>query len=194
MNSSMLRSPEFIIFTGPMFGSKTTRLLAAVDRYKRQQRRVIAFKPMMDDRYIKSKIKTHNGGTLGAYVVSSGEQLLQVFNEHVSNESQVVVAVDEAFMIDGVAMASLDIFKRGHTVIVSSIQLSSTGRPFEEVKDMMPFATKIEVCPAVCPVSGKDAYYTYRKSDVIDEIAVGGPEMYEPRAWYHFPPIRQEEI
>ena len=30
------RVPEFIIFTGPMFGSKTTRLIAAVDRFRYQ--------------------------------------------------------------------------------------------------------------------------------------------------------------
>ena len=36
-----MRDPEFIIFTGPMFGSKTTRLLAAVDRYRYQNKKII---------------------------------------------------------------------------------------------------------------------------------------------------------
>ena len=45
MEEVMRRAPEFIIFTGPMFGSKTTRLLAAVDRFRYQNRNVIAFKP-----------------------------------------------------------------------------------------------------------------------------------------------------
>ena len=41
-------SPEFIIFTGPMFGSKTTKLLAAVDRYVYQNKVIMAFKPKLD--------------------------------------------------------------------------------------------------------------------------------------------------
>ena len=36
------RIPEFIIFTGPMFGSKTTRMLAIIDRYRYQNRNVVA--------------------------------------------------------------------------------------------------------------------------------------------------------
>ena len=51
MEGLLKRIPEFIIFTGPMFGSKTTRLLAAVDRFRYQNRNVIAFKPKLDERY-----------------------------------------------------------------------------------------------------------------------------------------------
>ena len=47
----------------------------------------------------------------------------------------------------------------------------------------MPWATKIEICPAVCPVTGRDAYYTFRKVEGLEEIAVGGAELYEPRCW-----------
>ena len=59
-------------------------------------------------------------------------------------------------------------------------------KQFEEIRDMMRYATKIEICPAVCTVSGEDAYYTHRKLDAANEITVGGEELYEPRSWkYH---------
>jgi thymidine kinase len=66
---------------------------------------------------------------------------------------------------------------------VSTLQLSSKGEPFTEVKDMMPWATKIEICPAVCPVTGRDAFYTHRKFKEEREIIVGGADMYEPRCF-----------
>ena len=72
--SDFKRIPEFIIFTGPMFGSKTTRLIAIVDRFRYQNRNIIAFKPSLDERYSKSEICTHNGGTLPAIVVKSGRR------------------------------------------------------------------------------------------------------------------------
>ena len=75
----------------------------------------------------------------------------------------------------------------GKTVVVSSIQLSATGKPFEEVKEMLPWATSVEVCPAVCVKTGNDAYFTVRKVDSSSEIAVGGADMYEPRAWSQTP-------
>jgi len=175
--------PEFIIFTGPMFGSKTTRLLAAVDRYRYQNKKIIAFKPIMDDRYSDVEIATHSGGRLPGIGVNSGEDMLEYI--YGSGETFDVIAVDEAFMIDGVAGALLKLFREGMSIVVSSLQLSATGNIFEEIRDMMPWATKIEICPAVCTVTGKDAYYTHRKYSGA-EITVGGSDLYEPRCWeYH---------
>ena len=178
-----LRDPEFIIFTGPMFGSKTTRLLAAVDRYKYQNKNIVAFKPRMDNRYSDVEICTHSGGKISAVGVETGNDILEYFKTPGAKAD--VVAIDEAFMIDGCASVALDLFRRGITVIVSSLQLSASGSVFEEVRDMMPWATKIEICPAVCPISGRDAFYTHRKIDSIDEITVGGADIYEPRCWEH---------
>ncbi len=96
-----------------------------------------------------------------------------------------IIAVDEAFMIPNIAKALIKLFQDGYTIITSSIQLSASSKVFEEIRDMMPWATKIEVCPAVCPVCGADAYYTHRKVKDIEEIAVGGSELYEPRCWKH---------
>jgi len=96
-----------------------------------------------------------------------------------------VVAVDEAFMIDNCASALLELFREGKTIVVSSLQLSASGMVFEEVRDIMPWATKIEICPAVCPVTGRNAYYTHRKIEGMNEIVVGGSDLYEPRCWEH---------
>ena len=186
--------PEFIIFTGPMFGSKTTRLLAIVDRYMRQNKHVVAFKPEMDDRYASSEIMTHSGGHMPAFTVKTGADILRE-TKKVHSSTIDVVAVDEAFMIDGCASALLELFRAGKTIVVSSLQLSAGGTVFEEVRDIMPWATKIEICPAVCPVTGRNAYYTHRKIEGMKEIVVGGSDLYEPRCWeYHdFMNRRQEK-
>lgn len=178
----MYRDPEFIMFVGPMFGAKTSRLLSAIDRCKYQSLSVAVFKPKMDDRYSKSTITTHTGMSIPATCVSNGGELIQ---EVVRMEQCDVVAVDEAFMIDGSSEALLALFRQGKSVFVSSIQLSSSGMPFEEVRDMMPYATRVEVCPAVCAHSGRDAYYTERRVQGLGEIAVGGSDLYYPVSWQH---------
>jgi len=176
----MGHDPEFIIFTGPMFGSKTTRLLAAVDRYRYQNKNVIAFKPKMDDRYSSTEISTHSGGKIFAIGVNTGNDIIEYIETY--DEDVNIIAVDEAFMIDGIAETLLGLFRKGKTVLVSSLQLSATGNVFEEIRDMMPWATNIIVCPAVCTVTNRDAYYTYRKVEG-DEIMIGGSDLYEPRCW-----------
>ena len=183
MSNVTRRDPEFIIFTGPMFSSKTSKLISTVDRYKYQNLEVVAFKPRMDSRYNDEKIVTHTGISIDAHCVSTGAEILSQLDSLGWNYH--VIAVDEAFMIDGSADALLELFRRGKTIVVSSIQLSASGLAFDEVKEMMPFATKIEVCPAVCPITGRDAYYTERKQDGLEEIAVGGSDMYYPVSWEH---------
>ena len=181
----MNNDPRFIIFTGPMFGSKTTKMMSVIERYQYQGKKVASFKPLMDDRYGESFISTHSGARIDATRISTGSQLLEYLDG--CDNIYDVVAVDEAFMIDGIASALLAVFREGYTVVVSSLQLSSSGNVFEEMKEMMPWATKIEICPAVCPLTGRDAFYTFRKLETDKEIVVGGAETYEPRCWEHHP-------
>jgi thymidine kinase len=113
--------------------------------------------------------------------VKSGEEIKKVVE---TLEKKIdVIAVDEAFMIEGSAESLIELFKTGYTVVISSLQLSASGNVFTEIRDMLPWATKIEVCPAVCPVTGRDAYYTQRKVEGLEEITVGGADLYEPRCW-----------
>lgn len=174
-----MRQPYFIVFTGPMFGSKTTRMLSSIERAVYQNKRVITFKPKMDNRYSEGEIVTHTGMRYVAKNVNTGEEITRL------SEDYDVVAVDEAFMIDGVAESLINLFRAGKSIIVSSIQLSASGQVFEEIRDILPWATKIEICTAVCPKTGADAYYTVRKRSSSSEIEIGGSDLYEPRAWSH---------
>ncbi len=176
-----MQQPSLTVFTGPMFGSKTTKMLSVLERASYQNKTVIAFKPKMDDRYASSHIVTHAGLKFKAYNVASGQEIIEM------SENYDVIGVDEAFMIEGAADALLKLYRQGKTVVVSSVQLSASGQVFEEVSALLPWATKIEVCPAVCVKTGRDAYYTVRKSTGLSEIEVGGSELYEPRAWSHTP-------
>ena len=164
---------EFVIFTGPMFGGKTTRLLSAIERYRLKQRKVFTFKPLRDTRYEINSVP----------IVAAEEMYLHLEKRQASSG---VIALDEAFMVEGAADVLIDLYKTGFTILISSLQLSSDLKPFEEVSKMLPWATRIEVCPAVCTVCGDDAYYTYKKDgNFTGEIEVGGIDKYEPRCSIH---------
>ena len=179
---------EFIIFVGPMFGGKTTKLLSAVDRYHYQKRDIFAFKPRIDQRYAKEKIVTHWGGKLKADLVVDAEEILSVLaSRGIQSRDQPVIAVDEAFMLKGAGEVLPKLFKSGATVIASTLQISSDGTAYPEVTGFMPYATKVEVCPAVCTICGADAHYTEKVGGRVDHgIEVGGAEMYHPRCFSHF--------
>ena len=170
-----------------MFGGKTSLMLAAIAREKYRKKKIIAFKPKMDHRYGDSYISTHTGYKLEAVPVSSGKEIIAASKDH------DVIAVDEAFMIDGSAEALKGLFRSGKSIYVASIQLSAAGNAFEEIQSMMPWATRIEICTAVCQVTGQDAYYTVRITQPGEEIEVGGAETYQPRSFSVTPFMREND-
>jgi thymidine kinase len=117
-----------------------------------------------------------------AILVNNGTDVMNYMKHH---DEYDVVAVDEAFMLKGISWVLIDLFKQGKTIVVSSLDLSATGNDFHEITAMFPWATHIEKCPAVCTVCGADAYYTHKKVKELEEIAVCGAELYEPRCWSH---------
>lgn len=177
-----MKTPEIKIFTGPMFGGKTTRMLAALERYQYQNRVTVLFKPKIDKRYSQEKVVTHKGQEHTSVLVENGREIYE------KSFKADVIAVDELFMIPGSARALLNLFKKGKTILVSTLQLSSQPdayAPFEEVEKLMPWATSIEVCPAVCHKCDQDAFYTERLCKENKEVLVGGAESYQPVCWHH---------
>ena len=188
-------NPRFEIFTGPMFGGKTTRLLSSLERYKYQNKNILLFKPSIDERYSRDSIVTHSGikwnnnnDSFGKIErVSNGALLYKIFKNYDEQNGIDVVAIDEAFMIDGVSEAAIEIYKLGKTVLISSLQLSSAGKPYEEMINLLPWATSVQICPAVCSVCGEDAYFTIKNGGKDEnEIEVGGSELYQPVCFKHF--------
>lgn len=186
MNSYINKNPTFTIYTGPMFGSKTTRLLAEVDRLRYKKRSVLLVKPSIDVRYDTNKITTHSGITFEAICVSSADDLYEYIRHHDFFDT---IAVDEAFMIKGIDAALIDYYRRGMSIIVSSIQLDAKEQPFESIRNMMPWATKIEICSAVCTQCDDDAYFTEAMFDMdntTQEERIGAGEKYQPRCAKHY--------
>lgn len=181
---------NFVLYTGPMFSSKTTKLLARIDRSKYQKKKTASFKPQADDRYsVTNQIVTHNDKYAQGCGVSCGEDMLEIV---AANQPIDIVAVDELFMIPGGGAACIELFKKGYDVYVSSIDLDYMGNPFTEVMEIMPYCTQIIKCKAVCSVCQEDARYTARKiqnslSNTKDDsnIQVGGSETYEARCQLH---------
>lgn len=181
---------QFKLFVGPMFGGKTTRMLSHLDRYEYQGADILLFKPNLDDRYENggvSEVITHTGKKMQAIKVDHGHSIERVVSA-IYGTTPCVIAVDEAFMIPESGHSLVQLFMKGHTILVSSLQLSSDGTPYEEITTMFPFATSVEVCPAVDPISKFDAYYTEKFAGTQEQgaIEVGGAEMYRPRDWNGF--------
>ena len=159
-------------------------MLMTLERFRYQKKKILVFKPKIDTRYSDDHVVSHSGWKVPATIVASGTDVLETLR--LMDEPPDVVAIDEAFMIDGIGEVLIWLYRNlGITIIVSSLDMSYACRPFEEVKRLLPWATHVEKCAAVCVVCGEDAFYTHKKADDLDEIKVGGSETYEPRCFEH---------
>lgn len=185
-----MTAPQLTVFTGPMFGSKTTRLIAACERYMRRGLRVRVFKPAADRRYsAQNEVRTHGGVNFEAEAVVDGDQLRLAI---AAAGPLDVVAVDELFMIPGGAQALIQQFRSGVSVVVSSVQMSAALEPFEEMQQLLPWATAVHVCSAICMRCGQDAYFTSAKFDIRRAHVVGGADLYEPLCHTHFEALKHD--
>jgi thymidine kinase len=176
---------HFKVFTGPMFGGKTTRLLTVIERDVIRGMNVLSFKPKIDTRYSQEKITTHLGASVDATLVTSGVDIIK--SVRACTERVDSVAIDEFFMIPMAGSIAAKLFQEGINIYISSLQLSSIPDAYEEVAMVLPWATEIVVCPAVCVSCGADAYYTLKTGgDPNAAVEVGGADLYQPRCFEHF--------
>ena len=89
---------ELVVYTGPMFSSKTSKLLMKLEKYRFKNKNIIAFKPKIDNRYSEECIVTHSGWQFPAIPISSGEEIFDYIKKHKLKKFDVI-AVDELFMI-----------------------------------------------------------------------------------------------
>ena len=180
-----MHNPTFTVFCGPMFSSKTSRLLMELERCRYQHKKVAVYKPQLDNRYSASEIVSHSGWRHPAVCVKEGPDVLQHILE--LTDDVRVVAIDEAFMIPGIAEVLVFLYRSGFSVIVSTLDMAANGKPFLEVTQLLPWATDVVKCTAVCTVCSRNAHYTHKKQTGGDEhvVEVGGDELYEPRCFEH---------
>ena len=128
---------------------------------------------------------THSGMSVPCVLVNKGQDIINYFS---NKDLPDVIAVDEAFMIDGVANACLHyLYDKRITILVSTLDLSSSLSTFDEVATLLSHATSVKKCKAVCTICGEDASYTLRKEHFnnTELIHVGGSDIYESRCLRH---------
>lgn len=186
---------------GPMFGGKTSGLLADVRKMRIAGYKVALFKPTKDQRYSNDKIVNHDGESIEAINVSCYEEIIDYITK---NNNINVIAIDEFQFIKtckefpknlNTAQAHIE-YNKNHcirvedflkwimnnkkTLIISGLDLDSELRPFDKVKALLPFATHIYKHKAVCACCGNDATTSHCKVIKESQEQIGGKEMYQP--------------
>lgn len=186
------------VILGPMFSGKTTELLRVLRKYAIAGYRVVLVKPSIDVRYSSSRVVSHDGLEMDALVVEPSfaglSKVLGLLLEH------DVIGIDEYqfFEYSGDLIDSLLDLSSERLVIVAALNLDFRGKPWEVVKELLPYAEGIKVLRAVCTYvdrygkkCGRPATRTQRLLDGkpapydSPRVLLGGKESYEARCRKH---------
>ncbi|MFW6029108.1 MAG: thymidine kinase [Halanaerobiales bacterium] len=171
------------VITGPMYCGKSEELIRRIRRVKIAQKSIKVFKPLIDNRYAKDNVVSHNGKSVEAVPVDHPEEIFEKIDDDID-----VVAIDEIqFFHPDVVEICERLANDGVRVILAGLDRDFRGEPFDPVPDLMARAEYVDKLHAICVKCGEPATRTQRLIDgepasYDDEvILVGAEEVYEAR-------------
>ena len=152
------RRGNITVFTGPMFASKTTRLLSRIEResYRLAEDQIVLVKPLKDARHGVETVGTHKGSFRPATIVT------ELLNTVSFTDRVRVVAIDEGQFFDDIDQAALRWSDQGIHIYVACLDMDSSRKPWDNIARLLCLANTVEKCTAVCEC-GQDATLSFKK-------------------------------
>lgn len=172
-------SVEIVI--GPMFSGKSTYALSYTRRQHAINKKVLIIKPNIDDRYSNGEVLVTHDREEAPCMVWDVEEPLNPAVIHVRNSDCVII--EEAQFFKGLeTFVSYAIRAYSKDILVVGLDGDAQQRPFGEILNCIPWATKVTKLCALCKHcrDGTLAPFTKKNhSDTEEQVDVGGSEKYE---------------
>lgn len=164
-----------------MFSGKTEELIRRMKRAHIARQKVQIFKPMLDDRYGKEFVASHNANRVESIPVQSSQDII----DRVDDATRIV-GIDEAQFFDkGIVSVAERLAKRGLRVVVAGLDMDFKGEPFGPMPELMAIAEQVTKLSAICVVCGAPATRSQRIAPNQDQVLVGAHDAYEARCRGH---------
>jgi len=164
------------IICGPMFSGKTEELIRRLKRSIIAKKKILVFKPKIDNRYSDNCIVTHNNNSIESISIKndSEEKILEL------SKNINTIGVDEVqFFNSKIVSICIELAKQGKRIIASGLDKDFKGQPFGIMPDLLCEAEHVTKLNAICNKCGEYAYFTKRISENKDQIVLGELDIYE---------------
>ena len=165
------------VVCGSMFSGKTEELIRRLKRAQIAKLKVQCFKPVIDDRYSKDHVMSHDSSKILSIPVAKSSEIMEKVEDNTR-----VVGVDEAQFFDaGIVEICQKLANRGVRVVVAGLDMDYLGNPFEPMPKLLAIAENVTKLHAICMACGTEASRSQRIVAGDDQISVGSKEQYEAR-------------
>lgn len=177
------RSGWVEVISGCMFAGKTEELIRRINVLSYAKKKILIFKPKIDNRYSENKVVSHGGKAIESICIENATQILDYVTEDTD-----VVAIDEVqFFDEEMSRVCNYLAKAGKRVMVAGLDTNFKGEPFGIMPILITEAEFVTKLTAVCTVCGAPATRTQRLIDGVPAsyddpiIMIGASESYEAR-------------
>ena len=192
----MYRPGYIEVISGCMFAGKTEELIRRIKTLEFAKKKVLVFKPAIDNRYSNTKVVSHAGSSVESIVVPDARSILDFVKDDTD-----VIAIDEIQFFDEDVLLVCDyLAKKGKRVMCAGLDTDFRAEPFGVMPRLITDAEFVTKLTAVCMKCGAPATRTQRLvngkpaqySDPI--IMVGAAEAYEARCRHCHEVVGKPEI
>lgn len=183
----MKQSGWIELICGSMFSGKSEELIKRVSRAQFAKQSIAVFKPVIDNRYAKEAVVSHDGSSVMAKPISHSTEIFNYLDKKID-----IIAIDEVqFFDEEIVDVAQQLADSGYRVILAGLDQDFRGEPFGPVPTLMALAESVTKLQAVCAACGSAASRTQRLVNGLPAaydqpiILVGASEAYEPRCRHH---------
>ena len=164
------------VICGSMFSGKTEELIRRLKRVKIANLKAEIFKPVMDTRYDRVKLVSHDENKISSTPVNNSTEIIQL------SQGVDVIGIDEAQFFDNkIVEVCEQLALQGIRIIVAGLDMDFKGKPFGHMPDLLAIADYVTKLHAICVRCGSIANFSYRKSIQEGQVLLGELDVYEPR-------------
>ena len=166
------------LITGPMFSGKSSYLVSVYDE------RTLAFKPIIDDRYVKECITTHDKKIIPSLRVKRmmEERNENIILERLKVENNFKIIIDEIQFIEDVDKF-IEFLERNNykgELIMSGLNGDFMRKSFNNFSKVIPYVNSIVMLNGRCSKCDGESIFTFRKSSDKSQVLVGSDDHYYP--------------
>ena len=130
------------IVTGPMFAGKSEELIRRIKRLEYAKKKVLVFRPRIDNRYSLDEVVSHSNNRRKSIVIDAAKNILP----YISEDTYAVVIDEIQFLDHELIPLSEHLANIGIRVILGGLDSDFRGEPFDVTSEMMAraeFVTKL---------------------------------------------------
>lgn len=162
---------RIIVYTGPMFSSKSARMIYAYDIGIIRGKKVLTFKPKKDNRFGEDVITSRGDSEKPIQAINISD-----ISELLDYEADIYI-IDEFQFLKGDITIIQNMANVGKEFYIAGLDMTAEGKPFGVMPELLAIADQVNKNVAVCnDCREESATFSFFLGNKSEDVRVGDSE------------------